>query len=71
MSYTLDTFIKSYIEKRNLRQLSKLDNILALEIEGYRRFPSIVDYLKKLRVFLYLKEVKVVDPKKYSNYKSK
>lgn len=70
MSYTLSIFIDTLLEK-DTRVVTKLDSCLKSLSKFYSKFPLIVEYLERVRVSFYLKELAKASTYRYKKYKSK
>lgn len=71
MPYTLSTFIETSIKYGKSKLDYKLDNLIAFQLAIYISNPTLVDYLEKLRVYIFLYELRKVNPKRYTSFISK
>lgn len=70
MSYTLKIFIDTLL-KEDKRVVSKIDSLLESLSKFYSKFPLVLEYLERLRVTFYLKELSKKSIYRYKSYLSK
>ncbi len=72
MHYTIEYFVRNYINNNNIVKSTKLDSTLKAIINNYKNnlnyiesTKEVVDYLNILRVIYYLKRLKYYNINRY------
>ncbi len=72
MHYTIEYFVRNYINNSNIVKFTKLDSTLKAIINNYKNnldyiesTKEVVDYLNILRVIYYLKRLKYYNINRY------